>query len=263
MEKLQVGSEQRAEDFKTEIRILRNYNTELEQGQRELEAELRTSRQHLSAAKAEIDNLNEDVNEQKHLCKEATAAKEALQKRLQNPNMPHKEAELNRTIKLLTEERDKLAKRVQDLAAEIFPVSVLQDAAKVHQTTARKSAKKLREVLKTQGDLESQLQLREAEIAELRRQPPRKVPKKDRAALKEAQKQTNAAMEAHEVAKEQVGNMFLHYDVLHGKNLLLVGKLTAMAQVGGFGNHNSIYRKELDALKGLPLEELDEYKARD
>lgn len=258
MERLQVRSEQRAEDLKTEIKILQNYNAELEEDRRTLESELRASQQQLSTAKATTSDLNEDLDEQKRLLKAATQAKEALARQRQDPRKESREkAELNRTVKLLTDERDGLAKKVKDMSVESFSVSVWQDAAKAHQAIAKKNTEKVREALGTQRDLEVQLQQRDAEIAELKRNPPKKSSKR---AIKEAEQHAQAALEARMAAERRAHNMFQHYDVLHGKNLVLVGKLTAMAQVGGFGNHGSIYRKELDALKGIPLEELDAYK---
>lgn len=69
-----------------------------------------------------------------------------------------------------------------------------------------------------------------------------------------------AADNAVKSAKAKTDAMFAHYDIVQNKNTVLIGKLTMMAQAGGFGNLGSNYRKELDALKAPSLEELDECK---
>lgn len=258
MEKLEVSSAQRIEDLKTEIKILRNYNADLEKDRRTLEQELQAAQQEVLTAQDKVSGLREDLDEQERLCKAAIKAKEIPASQRQAPQDDSREkAELKRTIQVLADERDGLAKKLKDMLAESSSVAIWQDAAKANKSTAKKSNEKVREVLKTQRDLKFQLQQRDAEIAELKRNPPKKSWKK---AAKEAEKQADAAIEARKAAEGRVENLFQHYDVLHGKNLVLISKLTAMAQVGGFGNHGSIYRKELDALKGPALEELDEYK---
>jgi hypothetical protein len=55
--------------------------------------------------------------------------------------------------------------------------------------------------------------------------------------------------------------MFTQYRTLHTKNEVLWEKLWGMAKAGGFGNHGSIYRRELEDLKGLAVEELEEWKS--
>lgn len=258
MEKLEASSAQRTEDLKTEIKILRNYNADLEEDRRTLEQELQTAQQEVLTAQDKVSGLREDLDEQERLCKAAIKAKELLASQRQAPQDDSREkAELKRTIQILADERDGLAKKLKDMSAESSSVAIWQDAAKANKAAAKKSNEKVRVVLKAQRDLEFQLQQRDAEIAELKRNPPKKSWKK---AVKEAQKQADAAIEAQKAAEGRVENLFQHYDLLHGKNLVLVGKLTAIAQVGGFGNHGSIYRKELNALKGPALEELDEYK---
>jgi predicted nucleic acid-binding Zn-ribbon protein len=72
-----------------------------------------------------------------------------------------------------------------------------------------------------------------------------------------------AADNAVKSAKAKTDAMFAHYDIVQNKNTVLIGKLTMMAQAGGFGNPGSNYRKELDALKVPSLEELDECKNSD
>lgn len=54
--------------------------------------------------------------------------------------------------------------------------------------------------------------------------------------------------------------MFAHYRTLYGKNGALVEKLMSMAKAGGFGHHSSLYRREVENLRGSHLEILDEYK---
>jgi hypothetical protein len=260
MKKLEVDSAQRTEDLKAEIKILRNYNTGLEHDRRTLDQELQTAQQEVELAQNKISSLEEDLDEQKRLCEAAVKAKKTLARKRQR-QLPqedsHENPELKRTIQILTDERDGLAKKVKHMSAESSSAAIWQDTAKANKAVVKKCNEKIREALNTQLDLEVQLQQRDAEIAELKRNPPKKSSKK---AVKEADKQTDAAMKAQKAAEGRVENLFQHYDVLHGKNSVLVSKLTAMAQVGGFGNHGSIYRKELNALKGTPLEELDEYK---
>jgi hypothetical protein len=70
-----------------------------------------------------------------------------------------------------------------------------------------------------------------------------------------------AAEEGKRLLLTRIGGMFAHYRSLHEKNAALVAKLTAMARAGGFGNHGSVYRKELANLTGVSLEDLPEYKA--
>ncbi|KAF3044731.1 hypothetical protein E8E12_009937 [Didymella heteroderae] len=258
MERLQVGSAQHTEDLKAEIKIIRKYNADLEHDRSTLEQKLQAAQQEVQNAQDKISGLEEDLEEQKQLCGAVIKAKEKLARQQQAPQGdPRGKDKLQRTIQILADERDGLAKKVKDMSTGSSSAATWQDAAKANKAAAKKSNEKTRKALETQRDLEVQLQQRDAEIAELKRNPPKKSSKK---AVKEAEKQTNAAINAQMAAEGRLESFFQHYDTLHGKNLVLVSKLTAMAQVGGFGNHGSIYRKELEALKGMPLEDLDEYK---
>ncbi|KZM25442.1 hypothetical protein ST47_g3418 [Ascochyta rabiei] len=105
---------------------------------------------------------------------------------------------------------------------------------------------------KSQDETKLQLQQRDAKITELKARCPEKKHDMDKSAVKQAQKQAKTS-------EARVKKMFDHYDTLHNQNVILIGKLTAMAQAGGFGNRGSMYRKELDALKAPSLEELKEF----
>lgn len=258
MEKLEVSCAQRTEDLKTEIKILRGYNANLEHEKRTIEQTLQTAQQEVVTAQDKVSALEEDLDEQKRLHTAAIKSKEVLTKQGQvSIDDSRERAELKRTSQLLTDERDRLAKKVKDMSANSSSTAFWQDAAKASKAAAKNSNDKLREALQTQHDLELLLSQHAAETAQPKLAPPRASSKK---AVKAAEKQTRAATEARVAADRRVDALAHHYDALHSKNCHLVGKLTAMAQVGGFGNHGSIYRRELDALRGLPLEHLDVYK---
>jgi hypothetical protein len=72
--------------------------------------------------------------------------------------------------------------------------------------------------------------------------------------------QRKAAVEAKSLLQTHMSGMFVHYRMLLEKNNALLDKLTPMAVAGGFGHKGSHYRRELELLKGQPLEELYEYK---
>lgn len=108
----------------------------------------------------------------------------------------------------------------------------------------------------TQRGLTLQVQQRDEEIAVLKSRCMADAVGSKGTALKKAEK---TAREALKAARTKTTAMFSHYDAIQNKNTILIGKLAMMANVGGFGNPGSAYRKELDTLKAPPLTELEEY----
>jgi hypothetical protein len=72
--------------------------------------------------------------------------------------------------------------------------------------------------------------------------------------------QKKAAVEAKSLLQSRMSGMFKNYRMLHKKNTALLEKLVSTAEAGGFGDADNTYRKELELLKGQPLEKLYEFK---
>lgn len=112
------------------------------------------------------------------------------------------------------------------------------------------------DIQKSQQSLMLQVQQRDEEIAVLKSKCTVDAARTKSTALRKAEK---TAREALKAARTKTTAMFSHYDAIQNKNTILIGKLAMMANVGGFGNPGSAYRKELDTLKAPPLTELEEY----
>jgi hypothetical protein len=128
-----------------------------------------------------------------------------------------------------------------------------------HSKQNKEDASTIADLQKVQASLQSQLHQRSTEIISLRGiitrlESKSKVSRKDPS--------VKATQKLNKEVQARIDKMFTHYDSLHNKNMVLIGKLNMMAQAGGFGNPGSTYRKELEALKAPGLEELDEYKER-
>ncbi|KAJ4312402.1 hypothetical protein N0V94_007470 [Neodidymelliopsis sp. IMI 364377] len=251
--------ERATKDLKTEIKIVRTYNTELEKNKSTLEEALHVAAAELSAAQEETRSLIGDVREQKRLYRAANERAKDLEKQLHDVKEPAKKTELRKMVKQLTDERDVLAKRVKDSTAISSTVSALREEAQTQKATAQKAIEKTGQLIKIQESLQTQLHERAKEVVSLNDtittlERKLKAPRKDPSVktTHKPQKETEARIE----------KMFTHYDSLHNKNMVLIGKLNMMAQAGGFGNPRSTYRKELEALKAPALEELEEYKER-
>jgi predicted RNase H-like nuclease (RuvC/YqgF family) len=111
-----------------------------------------------------------------------------------------------------------------------------------------------------QNSLEEDLQQRSAEIEVLKLQRSTEGTKSSSTAIKKEDKANKRTKEALKVAGARLKQMHEHYDSLHTKNTIMLGKLTAMVQAGGFGNRGSLYRKELDSPKAPSLDELLQYE---
>jgi predicted RNase H-like nuclease (RuvC/YqgF family) len=156
---------------------------------------------------------------------------------------------LKKTIKS-NERRAKASKEEHD--------ALLKQLEEREELISRYGNDKEDETERTEGllaqkrSLEKELRMRGEDIIQLRRDARSQIK------LTNAQK---AAEEGKRLLLTRIGGMFAHYRSLHEKNAALVAKLTAMARAGGFGNHGSVYRKELANLTGVSLEDLPEYKA--
>ena len=67
-------------------------------------------------------------------------------------------------------------------------------------------------------------------------------------------------MERSKILETCIAKVYDYYDAAQSNNTVLISKLTMMAQAGGFGGPNTVYRKELEALKAPALTDLEEYE---
>lgn len=139
----------------------------------------------------------------------------------------------------------------------------LEQASKIEEeltTTIEKQNLQLKIFKEAEENLTTTIAHRDAEIAALKST---RSGTNSQEALRTAKKAERKAQEAMHTEQAKKEAMFSHYDSAQNKNSVLIGKLTTMAQAGGFGNHGSISQKELDALRARPLTELDEYKEQE
>lgn len=143
------------------------------------------------------------------------------------------------------------ARKEQEMRTEV-------EVAKTALNTLRKKTAEdsgiIKQLLKTKLSLETQLRQKDTAIKSLNENALERPPQKCGSICKAVKKDTRRAQKK---AEGRVEKLKEQYDSVQTKNTILVGKLTAMAQAGGFGNRGSFYRKELDSLKAPSLDELE------
>ncbi|KAF1845999.1 uncharacterized protein K460DRAFT_355734 [Cucurbitaria berberidis CBS 394.84] len=238
MLKAQIANQE--ESSRVEIKSLREHNAKLEYNATAHNDKTR-------ALEAKILSLTEEVREQKSLHKAGSSDDARILKRRIKLSIERAERQ-KQQIKDLVKETDTLSRKVEKLKAERQTTRPEQgNTAVLDQSdqikTLQAHAARLKQKLRERGDHLIRLSRDNISRTELRRE-------------------KKAALEATKSLRTHVAGMFIHYRALSEKNAVLLEKLSGMAEAGGFGDPGSLYRKELDRLKGQPIEELYEYKSR-
>lgn len=210
--------------------------------------------------RAQIDKLTEDYKEQKRLAQEAQGhhtfsianaqRKHALQSAIAERDQARVNAEkLKRQLQDLQRRQDDI-QNTNESEESRQRLQEEKDAAKAALKISKTENKDFR---RTQRNLQAQIEERDAEIEALKLNGPAKESKKGRSAVKEAQKQA-------ESAKQATRQMYNHYDTLHSKNMILIGKYEMLGRLLNVGAPGSSFRKELDGLKAPALNKLEEYE---
>jgi predicted nucleic acid-binding Zn-ribbon protein len=226
--KLKIQLRDQDEANNAEVGWLRRRNKDLEDDKSLLELEVKSQNVKIQRLETDISDLSLDLRERETLYRESLQAEQKDQD--QNSDID----DITRKYKKWKKSARLNEKRVDKLEEQLG------------------LERQLTEYLQTQKkELEKEYQERGSKIIELMR---------DLDSDKALKKVNKAVKESKRILLARLEGMYAHYRTLHGNNEALVAKLTAMATAGGFGHHSSKYRKELDALKGEPLEDLNEYE---
>jgi predicted nucleic acid-binding Zn-ribbon protein len=226
--KLKIQLRDQDEANNAEVGWLRRRNKDLEDDKSLLESEVQSLNIKLQRLETDVSDLSLDLRERETLYRESLQAEQKDQD--QNSDID----DITRKYKRWKQSARLNEDRVEELEEELDHERQRFE----HLQTQKK-------------ELEKEYQKRGSKIIELMR---------DLDSDKALKKVNKAVKESKRILLARLEGMYAHYHTLHGKNEALVAKLMAMAEAGGFGHHSSKYRKEVDALKGQALEELQEYK---
>jgi chromosome segregation ATPase len=242
---LKAQIESKDESARTEIRLLRETNARLEGEKTTLEGSVNRLKDKTVALEAEIAGLTEDVREQKTLpigtANSEYGDAESLAKKYKKLRKMVKDSE--RRNLTLAEERDDLSSKILQLEAERV----------ANQAEAFEKDDLIEKLQCQVARLEQGFRQQGGHLILLSRDSGSKV---------KIRMEKNAAVEAKSLLQTHVSGMYIRYRTLLENNNALMDKLTSMAVAGRFGHRGSIYRRELEMLKGQPLEELYEYKQK-
>jgi hypothetical protein len=234
-----------------EVELLRKRNANLEEDKLSLKTKVMDLENKLQRSITEISELSLDLRERETLYRETFRAEQNTNLRQssevnaimkENKKLKKSVQMHERRMQVLEEERDTLLKR-----------SMEGGLPSTHYEAELDLEKERFKYLQTQKEeLEKEYRQRGSTIIQLTR---------DLESLRVNSKIKKAVEEGKRNMLVQLRGMFVHYRTLHEKNTALLAKLKGMVKAGGFGHFNSNYRKELDALEGLPVEELKEYKS--
>jgi predicted nuclease with TOPRIM domain len=252
---LKAQIESKDESARTEIRLLRETNARLEGEKTTLEGSVNRLKDKTVALEAEIAGLTEDVREQKTLpigtANSEYGDAESLAKKYKKLRKMVKDSE--RRNLTLAEEPDDLSSKILQLEAERVASLVWEQTATRYQAEAFEKDDLIEKLQCQVARLEQGFRQRGGHLILLSRDSGSKV---------KIRMEKNAAVEAKSLLQTHVSGMYIRYRTLLENNNALMDKLTSMAVAGGFGHRGSIYRRELEMLKGQPLEELYEYKQK-
>jgi chromosome segregation ATPase len=226
--KLKIQLRDQDEANGAEVGWLRRRNKDLEHYKSLLESEVESLNIKLQRLETDVSDLSLDLRERETLYSESLQADQKDQN--QNSDID----EITRKYKKWKKSARPNENRVEELEEELD----IERQRFEHLQNQKK-------------ELEKEYQERGSKIIELMH---------DLDSDKALKKVNKAVKESKRILLARLEGMYAHYRTLHGNNEALVAKLTAMATAGGFGHHSSKYRKELDALKGQPLEDLNEYE---
>jgi hypothetical protein len=163
-------------------------------------------------------------------------------------------------VSVVNRQRD--SNQQQRIRALEDKVSMLETELEVQKRLRRELAKQkditITDLRKAQENLTTAIQKRNEEIEALNMSRSSETPIPVSVKVKKEDKEVKRTRKALKGAEARLAKMHEHYDSLHDKNTIMLGKLTAMAQAGGFGTRGSLYRKELDSLKAPSLDELED-----
>ncbi|KAF1920221.1 hypothetical protein BDU57DRAFT_525355 [Ampelomyces quisqualis] len=261
---------------RAEVDMLRKRNADLEDEKTMFQRHVTELNKNIHQLEAEISSLSLDIREQKRLYEQ-----------LKQDNAPARPTP-NTDLDTMTRANNKLKraakkheKRLQTTTAERDALRTTLDSQTtlLTQTQTALHDESFRfKILQSENTsahrhasaLQNQIAQLRRDITALKARAPStsQPPKQSRSAPAQPRNMvaapapaltSSSPLDTHVVAK--LGGMFTHYRALHAKNEALWDKLWGMAKTGGFGNHGSLYRRELEELRGLAVEELEEWKS--
>lgn len=205
--------------------------------------------QKIRGLETEVSDLTNEIRERERLYSEAFQQQQQQQQH--KPERADPQAQINQLLKenkklkksAKSENRTLIAER-DDLHEQLAHAN---KTAIANETQLNEAREQYNELIAQKRKVEQEFKTRGEEIIKLTR---------DLNTLT----QRESTSESRRTLLAQLGSMFAHYRTLYERNEALVGKLMNMAKAGGFGHHSSLYRREVESMKGMQLEGLEEYK---